>query len=86
MENHFEQFNEVFGNAEFNVRRAFPDEVDRGSKYDIELPFSHLKYERILDLNTSSTAPTRETLYNGGIVQVVILTKRRCYSCTKGRL
>ena len=66
MENHFEQFNEVFGDAEFNVRRAFPDEVDRGSKYDIELPFSHLKYERLLDLNTSSTAPTRETLIQWG--------------------
>jgi hypothetical protein len=49
MENHFEQFNEVFGDAEFNVRRAFPDEIDRGTKYEIEVPFSHMKYERIVD-------------------------------------
>ena len=49
MENHFEQFNEVFGNAEFNVRRAFPGEIDRGTKYEIKIPFSHMKYERIVD-------------------------------------
>jgi len=66
MENHFEQFNEVFGDAEFNVRRAFPDEIDRGKKYEINLPFSHLKYERLLDLNLNSTSPTRETLIQWG--------------------
>ena len=72
MENHFEQFNEVFGDAEFNVRNEFLDEVtkkpliDRGTKYNIEIPFSHMKYERLLDLNTSSTAPTRETLIQWG--------------------
>jgi len=49
MNNHFEQFNEVFGDAEFNVRRNFPDEIDRGTKYEIKIPFSHMKYERILD-------------------------------------
>lgn len=53
MENHFEQFNEVFGNAEFNVRRAFPGEIDRGTKYEIKLPFSHMKYERILDTGSA---------------------------------
>lgn len=66
MENHYEQFNEVFGDAEFNVRRAFPNQIDRGKKYEIEVPFSHLKYERLIDLNTSSTAPTRETLIQWG--------------------
>ena len=49
MEHHFEKFNEVFGDAEFNVRRNFPD-IDRGDKYDIDLPFSHMKYERLVDL------------------------------------
>jgi hypothetical protein len=53
MENHFEQFNEVFGDAEFNVRRAFPGEIDRGTKYEIKVPFSHMKYERILDTGSS---------------------------------
>ena len=56
MENHFEQFNEVFGDAEYNVREGTKDQVtgeyaiDRGTKYDISIPFSHMKYERIVDL------------------------------------
>ena len=56
MENHFEQFNEVFGDAEFNVRDGLRDPItgeipiDRGTKYDISLPFSHMKYERLIDL------------------------------------
>lgn len=49
MANHEQQFNEVFGNAEFNVRRNFPN-IDRGTKYEISLPFSHMKYERLSDL------------------------------------
>lgn len=53
MEHHFEQFNEVFGNAEYNVRRNFPNQIDRGTKYEIKLPFSHLKYERIVDTGSS---------------------------------
>ena len=50
MENHLAKFNEVFGNSEYNVRRAFPGEIDRGTKYEIQLPFSHMKYERLYDL------------------------------------
>ena len=53
METHFGKFNEVFGNSEYNVRRNFPDKVDRGTKYEIKLPFSHMKYERLVDLNGS---------------------------------
>ena len=49
MDHHEEQFGEVFGNAEFNVRRAYPDAIDRGKKYEIKVPFSHIKYERLLD-------------------------------------
>lgn len=56
MENHLLQFNEVFGDAEFNVREGTKDPVtgeytvDRGTKYDITIPFSHMKYERLVDL------------------------------------
>jgi len=53
MEHHLEEFKEVFGDAEFNVRRAFPNEIDRGKKYEIKLPFSHMKYERIIDTGSS---------------------------------
>ncbi len=49
MRQHEESFNEVFGDAEFNVRRSFPDKIDRGTKYEIKIPFTHLKYERIID-------------------------------------
>ena len=52
MEHHFEKFNEVFGDSEFNVRRNFPD-IDRGNKYEISLPFSHMKYERLVDLGVN---------------------------------
>jgi|11BtaG_2_1085332.scaffolds.fasta_scaffold01602_2 hypothetical protein len=65
MENHLEQFNEVFGDAEFNVKRNFPN-IDRGKKYEIKLPFSHMKYERLLDLNVDSTSPTKDTLIQWG--------------------
>lgn len=54
MEHHTEQFDEVFGDAEFNIRRKYPN-IDRGSKYEIKVPFSHMKYERLRDLNTLST-------------------------------
>lgn len=63
MEHHYEEFAEVFGNSEFNVKRKYPN-IDRGDKYDIKLPFSHFKYERLLDLNTS--ASNTETLIQWG--------------------
>ena len=56
MENHEDQFNEVFGNAEFDVRNDFIDPItgeyliDRGTKYEIDIPFTHMKYERLVDL------------------------------------
>jgi hypothetical protein len=48
MRQHEEAFGEVFGDAEFNVKRNFPD-VDRGTKYEINIPFTHMKYERLVD-------------------------------------
>ncbi len=54
MKNHENQFGEIFGNGEFNVRRAFPD-IDRGTKYEVKAPFSHFKYERILDTGAAGT-------------------------------
>ncbi len=47
MLNHKEKFNEVFGDTTFN-----PDGVDRGKPYKVEVPFEHLKYERLFDDNT----------------------------------
>lgn len=46
MEHHTQDYNKVFGNAEYT-----PDDyTDSGKKYEIKLPFSHLKYEHLLDL------------------------------------
>lgn len=51
MENHLARYNEVFGDAEFNVRRNY--DIDRGKKYEVKLPFSHMKYERIFDTGSA---------------------------------
>lgn len=56
MRNHEEQFNEVFGDAEFDVRNDFTDPItgeyliDRGTKYQIDVPFTHMKFERLINL------------------------------------
>ncbi len=72
MEHHEERFREVFGNAEFNVRNSTRDtatntiKIDRGTKYQIKLPFSHLKYERLLNLGTFGTPTDIQWGYSAG--------------------
>ena len=44
---HKESTNEVFGDTTYT-----PKDVDRGKKYEIKLPFAHMKYERIYDDDT----------------------------------
>ena len=41
---HKEAFNETFGDSEYK-----PTDVDRGKPYKIELPFEHMKFERLFD-------------------------------------
>ena len=50
--NHLEQFNDIFGNEE--VR---PQNIDRGTVYDVEAPFEHMKFERLFDDNKSGSSP-----------------------------
>lgn len=50
--NHQEQFNDIFGDEE--VR---PQGVDRGTAYEVEVPFEHMKFERIIDDNKTGTSP-----------------------------
>tara|TARA_B100001093_G_C26854147_1_gene1026593 strand:- start:846 stop:3116 length:2271 start_codon:yes stop_codon:yes gene_type:complete len=72
MEHHFEKFNEVFGDAEFNVREATRDSstneitLDRGRKYDIDIPFAHFKYERMIDTGAASTVTDVQWGYCAG--------------------
>jgi hypothetical protein len=44
---HKELFNEDFGDAEYT-----PKDIDRGKPYKIELPFEHMKFERLEDSDT----------------------------------
>ncbi len=54
-EHHKELYKKYYGNASYNIREKFSDtttgdyNIDRVSKYEINTPFSHLKYERLLD-------------------------------------
>jgi len=55
MRQHEEAFGEVFGDAEFNVREGTKNPttgeyaIDRGKKYEIDVPFAHMKYERLVN-------------------------------------
>ena len=53
MLNHEEVNNEVFGDAIYH-----PQNIDRGKPYKIETPFEHLKFERLIDENTSGIGLT----------------------------
>lgn len=66
MKNHEDQFGEIFGNGEFNVRKNFPDIIDRGTKYEMKAPFSHFKYERIFDTGAASTITDIQWGYSAG--------------------
>lgn len=48
IEQHLDAFGVVFGNSNLPVSELYPDMVT-GKKYEIKVPFSHLKYERLLD-------------------------------------
>ena len=48
IEQHLDAFGVVFGNSNLPVSELYPDMVT-GKKYEIKVPFSHLKYERLFD-------------------------------------
>ena len=54
-EHHKELYKKYYGDASYNIREKLSDtttgeyNIDRVSKYEISTPFSHLKYERLLD-------------------------------------
>ena len=49
--NHQEKFNQVFGDESFELYG-----LDRAETYEIEVPFEHMKFERLLDLNVTLRA------------------------------
>jgi len=50
-ENHKERFNQVFGDEYFELTN-----IDKAEIYKIELPFEHMKFERLFDANVSLRA------------------------------
>jgi hypothetical protein len=58
---HKEAFNEVFGDAIYK-----PQNVDRGKPYKVESKFEHFKFERIKDVNPSSSFTNGVTNFQWG--------------------
>ena len=50
-ENHKEQFNQIFGDERFELTN-----IDKAETYEVELPFEHMKFERLIDANDSLRA------------------------------
>ena len=48
------------------MRENHRDEIDRGRKYDIDIPFAHFKYERILDTGAAATKTDIQWGYSAG--------------------
>lgn len=59
MKNHLDSFGEVFGDSKLVVQDLYRENnsyvLNYGEKYEIELPFAKLKYERILNGDTEET-------------------------------
>lgn len=50
-QNHKERFNQIFGDEYFELTS-----IDKSEIYDVELPFEHMKFERLFDANISLRA------------------------------
>lgn len=61
MEHHKNKFNQVFGDLDYTI----PD-TDFKKEYNLELPFGHLKYERLLDTAPSPLESSAQTLIQWG--------------------
>ena len=53
IEQHNDIFGEIYGNSHLPVSKLYPEMIT-GEVYDIELPFSHLKYERLINEGTNA--------------------------------
>lgn len=52
--------NKVFGNTIYNTPKDYDD---LGVEYKVELPFSHLKYERLFDIGETATSENSNLTY-----------------------
>ena len=66
-ENHKEQFNQVFGDERFELSN-----IDKSETYEVQLPFEHMKFERLIDQNENlratgtTTGTTTDKLVDSG--------------------
>jgi hypothetical protein len=60
MENHETKYNKVFGNTTYNSPRHYND---LGAEYRVEIPFSHIKYERLFDIGEAATSENSNLTY-----------------------
>ena len=54
--NHFSQYRKEWGNLKYDARdhQQSPTDKVSGEVYDVEIPFEHFKYERLVDSNTNN--------------------------------
>lgn len=55
--NHKEQFNDIFGDESVKIEGRVEGEI-----YNVEAPFEHMKYERIIDSNKTGTSSYSSTV------------------------
>ena len=65
--NHEQQFNDIFGDEEFK-----PVGVDRGSPYTVDVPFEHMKFERLIDENKTGTSPYSSVTSPAGYITDIL--------------
>lgn len=68
--NHKEQFNDIFGDESVKIEGKVEGEI-----YDVEVPFEHMKYERIIDKNKSNTPKVSGTTTSTTANKLVDSTK-----------
>ena len=68
--NHQEQFNDIFGDESVKIEGKVEGEI-----YDVEVPFEHMKYERIIDKNKSNTPKVSGTTTSTTANKLVDSTK-----------
>ncbi len=60
METHETKYNKVFGNTTYSSPKHYDD---LGVEYKVEIPFSHMKYERLFDVGAAATSENSNLTY-----------------------
>ena len=60
MDAHETKYNKVFGNTTYSSPKHYDD---LGVEYKVEIPFSHMKYERLFDVGAAATSENSNLTY-----------------------